>query len=47
MPKGGAKVIFIVTNMSTQCGTANKYYFHLYYHLKKFNFQFNQNIRFY
>ena len=34
MPKGGVKVIFIVTNMSTQCGTANKYYLHLYYHLK-------------
>ena len=34
IPEGGAKVIFIVTNMSIQCGTANKYYFYLYYYLK-------------
>ncbi len=34
IPEGGVKVIFIVTNMSTQCDTASKYYFYLYYHLK-------------
>lgn len=34
MPEGGVKVAFIITNMSTQCGTANKYYFYLYYYLK-------------